>query len=75
MAASGTDSIHVESVERSQVSPPFPGIVYECRPFCLLPERDQVFFYECVGRKGRAAGHVASFVRRLSGGGACSGLK
>jgi len=35
-----------------RVGPPCPGIVYECRPFCTLPDRNAIFFYECVARKG-----------------------
>jgi len=39
------------TVER--VSSPMPGVVYECRPFCMLARRNQVFFYECVVGKER----------------------
>ena len=36
------------------VPKPRPGITYECRPFCTLADRDQVFFYECVAKNGKA---------------------
>jgi hypothetical protein len=36
-----------------RIEPPVPGIVYECRPFCTLGDRDQIFFYECVARQGK----------------------
>lgn len=35
------------------IPPPQPGIVYECRPFCTLADRNQVFFFECVRRKDK----------------------
>lgn len=45
--------IYDNTLTMKKVPPPCPGVVYECRPFCALPDRDQVFFYECVVRDGR----------------------
>jgi hypothetical protein len=36
-----------------RVPEPHPGIVYECRPFCVVPKRDAVFFYECAEKDKR----------------------
>ncbi|NQT89351.1 hypothetical protein HQ560_21460, partial [bacterium] len=44
--------IYANTLEVKAVPPPFPGIVYECRPFCTLPDRNQIFFYECAEKKG-----------------------
>ena len=45
--------IYKNTLEVKRIPPPFPGIVYECRPFCTLPEKNQIFFYECVAQKGQ----------------------
>jgi len=45
--------IYKNTLAMKKIPPPCPGIVYECRPFCALPDRNQVFFYECVARKSK----------------------
>jgi len=40
--------IYKNTLAMKKIPPPCPGFVYECRPFCALPDRNQVFFYECV---------------------------
>ncbi len=45
--------VYANTLSIRKVPPPQPGITYECRPFCTLPDRDQIFFYECVARKGK----------------------
>jgi len=49
----GSYDIYANTLELKTIPPPFPGIIYECRPFCTLPDRDGIFFYECVARKGK----------------------
>jgi hypothetical protein len=46
----GIFDIYRNTLTMKAVPPPSPGIVYECRPFCALADRNQVFFYECVVR-------------------------
>lgn len=43
--------IYQNKLSLRTIPPPFPGIVYECRPFCTLPDSNQIFFYECVTDK------------------------
>jgi len=50
----GIFNIYANTLTLRRVPPPGPGIVLECRPFCALPRRNQVFFYECVVRNGKA---------------------
>ena len=45
--------VYKNTLTMKKIPPPFPGIIYECRPFCTLPDRNQLFFYECVARKGK----------------------
>ena len=46
-------NIYKNTLSIRKIPPPFPGIVYECRPFCTLGDRKQIFFYECVAKKGK----------------------
>lgn len=49
----GIYEIYRNTLTMRKVPPPSPGVVYECRPFCAVPDRNQVFFYECVVRGSR----------------------
>ncbi len=45
--------IYTNKLTIRKVPAPHPGHVYEVRPFCFMPDRNQVLFYEYVGRKGK----------------------
>jgi hypothetical protein len=40
--------IYTNELTIKKIPQPHPGHVYEYRPFCFLPKRNQVFFYEIV---------------------------
>lgn len=46
--------IHTNRLSVRKIPSPTPGWVGECRPFCLLPDRGQVFFYEYRSGGGHA---------------------
>lgn len=46
--------IHANKLTVRKIPEPTPGWVGECRPFCLLPDRGQVFFHEYRQEGGHA---------------------
>jgi len=40
--------IYANELTITRIPTPHPGHVYEYRPFCFVPDRNQVFFYEIV---------------------------
>ena len=55
--------IYTNVLTIKKVPPPHPGHVYEYRPFCFLPDKDQVFFYEIViDRKTRKPSRERTWV-------------
>lgn len=45
--------IYRNKLQVKKIPDPRPGIVYECRPFCYVGQRDQIFFYELVDKSGQ----------------------
>jgi len=46
--------IYANTLEVKKVPPPHPAPVLEYRPFCTIPERNQIFFYEYREGHGHA---------------------
>ncbi len=45
--------IYHNALTVTKIPDPRPGFVYECRPFCYLTGKDQIFFYEFARQNGR----------------------
>ena len=45
--------IYANTLEVRSVPKPFPMRVGECRPFCFIADRNQVFYYEYAGQRGK----------------------
>jgi hypothetical protein len=45
--------IYTGELTVKKLAPPLPGFVYEVRPFCYMPDRNQILYYEYVGSKGK----------------------
>jgi hypothetical protein len=43
--------IYENSLKLKKVPPPMPDPVLECRPFCYLPDREVVFFFETGSKR------------------------
>jgi hypothetical protein len=44
-------NIYDNTLEIHDAPPPFPSHLYEHRPLCFVPDRNQIFFYEHAGGK------------------------
>jgi len=59
--------IYSNTLEVRSVPKPFPMRVGECRPFCFVPDRNQVFYYEYAGRRGKPPAAHRTWVYGVKG--------